>query len=174
MPTHAQVALAWGERRPRSVRAPLGRMVYDADSATVYSYGTHWPLGTWRKDKRGADVIFLNANTCGKATAKHQGHVWREAYYLGGKPHPVPMFWLPAELWGCPKSCLAYLTDKAMKEVARARRARVYRDLIRAREFFADAHEFAQLMGLGRERAGVFRKPDVRQAFAQATFLEAA
>jgi hypothetical protein len=167
MALHQDVARAWADRKPRSVTGH--NMDYDGD-ATVYSY-SWWPLGTWREDKRGRPVIYLNTSYGSNSTSKHEGHTWQAAYWTWPDGDPVergvPMFTLPHKLWGDHHACLAYLLDLAVKEVERARRARVYKELDTARRLFADAREFAECMGIPYARH--VRKPQVALALGMVT-----
>ena len=39
---------------------------------TIYSYGSHFPIATFIKDKKGKEIVLFNDETCSQTTGSHQ------------------------------------------------------------------------------------------------------
>ena len=86
----AEVCHVWASRSQDSGRA--GNVFFEDD--TIYSYGRHFPLATFRKMPNGETVVLFTADSYSVSTAKHICRVQEALYGLDYK-----VVTLPAALW---------------------------------------------------------------------------
>jgi len=83
---HQQVAHVWANRnKPRGKGANLF-----FEGGTIYSYGRHFPIASFAKNKAGKECVLFTNDTYSKSTARHCSYTRRA---LDGLPYEI--FYVP-------------------------------------------------------------------------------
>lgn len=120
--SHAAVAASWA-RGDASGRVSSGRMSHS--NGVIVSYGSHFVIARRTTGADGLPVVLFTTRGYGNATAKHIGHVRRVINY--GRGLRVCYVERPEN----PPQTADMLThiEAAKESLAKAMRARTYRDL---------------------------------------------
>jgi hypothetical protein len=69
--THEMLAHAWAQQSQAEGRSGDGRMFFDGPN--IFSYGRHFCIAGYVKNKNGTTVVLWNDNSYSISTSKHQG-----------------------------------------------------------------------------------------------------
>jgi hypothetical protein len=137
-----QVAHIWANQSRPSAN---GSHFY-FEGATIYSYGSHFPIARHCTDKKGNPYILMTTKSYSPSTARHVSYV-RQAI-----PYGMQVFQVEDPLCNYSKADLR-LEFKAKKkavlaEALRASRARTFTSLEHANRLGKEANDFAEFFGL--------------------------
>lgn len=69
----SEVAHVWAQQTQDGARTPTGHCYFTGN--TIYSYGTHFPMGVIMKDKKGRELVALNTDSYSVTTSKQKSYV---------------------------------------------------------------------------------------------------
>jgi len=125
--THDQIATRWA-KRDRADNLKGHRIFCTRD--TIYSYGCHFPIATFRDG-----IVLFNADGYSKSTARHK----RIVRWALRRQH-VTVFTLPHALWNSEHALsIVFYKDKIQSALAKWKRARRFKNWN-----MRDAHDYLQ------------------------------
>lgn len=78
--SNEEVAELWAKQTQPKARNATRSFYFDGP--TIYSYGEHFPVATWIRNKAGTQAVVMTSNSYSMTTAKHIGTVSHAIYKL--------------------------------------------------------------------------------------------
>lgn len=116
---HQEVCHVWASQTQSEGRA--SNMFFEGE--TIYSYGRHFKIAKFQIMPNGEKVVLFNADSYSISTSKHQTYTQRAI------PNNYKVFTIPAALWACFDSVMAWYQDQIDDTFGLSKRAREYANM---------------------------------------------